>query len=1041
VLPFSKRKHIKRLITLLLVLSCYGRSSAQEVLHFAELLTEKNGLNDVVINDLITDNEGLLWIGTENGLNRLINGKYELFHEFSRINQTAGHSTTYLFVDSKSRLWVGDRLKGISVLNPKTGKSHLIRNAGPNSVFEGKEVLEIKEAQDSSIWALVFPNIFLHFSPDLDLINSYKFTSNSSLAEVSQVKTFDLLSNHQLIFPTISNGVFTLDGNTGKISHEEWLSKFYPEAGYFPTICKVAEGKYFAAIDKSHVLIDYDSKQIRLLANTGINPYTRTSCQIRDGYFWLVNFPIVRQYSIEGELIKDYTIQLPREFSYLQFNYKKSWIDESSIIWIGSDQGILKVDLKKQAFKVCNTSTKQDNRHLSGNYIRYLKTNKSGKLIISYVGETSYDELEVNRSAANNITFSAQSYSYPELQTPQHIATGIRVNAIHESEKWGVFSSSYSGLFLRKKGKNYSERITLKSETYKNLDNSIWAFHPIDEDHFILATRQFGLGYFDYPNKSIGIAEVQVTNAKWNKSAYIWDLFTDSQKRTWVLSSNGLFLVLSIDKNKISLRKILELHDYSIWSMTETKDHEFWVGSIEQGLFNLDKDGNFLKNLNYQNNLKSMTVCSVIMDDNDNLWVSAPNGLYTIDCKTKNIIRHFSHRDGLISEGFNYRTATKDQFGNLYFGTKNGLIYFNPSRLLDTIKDRNYSSNILIHAINKSELFEKIGISTTIQLGPEKRNLFIEPTLTDYTQPIENQYVYTLEGYDNEWYTQKSATPSIRYSNLPPGDYQLKIHGINASGNETKNEISIPITVKPFFYESSWFLALILIFSISLISWIVAIQIRANKNQRRMLESQMDSLRAQMNPHFFFNALNSIQDFIFHKDREKAADFMSGFAKLLRSILQASGRKYISLNDEEALLKQYLNLEALRFEGLLEWSIDIDPSISKSSTYIPTMLIQPIIENAIKHGLAPLKKDMILQIRFYRFNQFLACEVQDNGVGRAAAAKMNAHESKGLWLIEKRLRLLNMNIGVLKPLVIEDLVDENQQAKGTRVRLILNTIS
>jgi len=605
----------------------------------------------------------------------------------------------------------------------------------------------------------------------------------------------------------------------------------------------------------------------------------------------------------------------------------------------------------------------------------------------------------------------------------------------------GVFSRSYTGLFIQKKGTKNSERIKLKSETNKNLANSIWAFHPINVDRFLLATRQFGLGFFDYPNKSIGIAEVEVTNAKWNKSSYIWDLFTDSQNRTWVLSSSGLFLILNIDQDHIRLRKIVELQDYSIWSMTETKNHELWVGSIEQGVFNLDKDGNFLKNLNYLSNLKSMSVCSVIIDDKDNLWVSAPNGLYTIDCTTKKVIRHYSHRDGLISEGFNYRSATKDKFGNLYFGTKNGIIYFDPSRLLDENKNQDYSSNILIHTINSTELFDFFGVSSTIQLGPEKRNLFIEPTLSDYTYPTENQYVFTLEGYDNEWYTQKSAMPNIRYTNLPPGDYQLKVYGINASGNKTLNEINIPITVKPYFYESSWFLALILIFSISLISWIVAIQIRANKNQRRMLESQMDSLRAQMNPHFFFNALNSIQDYIFHKDREKAADFMSGFAKLLRSILQASGRKYISLSDEEALLKQYLNLEALRFEGLLEWNISIDPSISKSSIYIPTMLIQPIIENAIKHGLAPKKKDMILKIRFYRFKQFLACEVEDNGVGRAAAAKMNAHESKGLWLIEKRLRLLNMNIGDLKPLVIEDLVDENHQAKGTRIRLILNTIS
>lgn len=202
------------------------------------------------------------------------------------------------------------------------------------------------------------------------------------------------------------------------------------------------------------------------------------------------------------------------------------------------------------------------------------------------------------------------------------------------------------------------------------------------------------------------------------------------------------------------------------------------------------------------------------------------------------------------------------------------------------------------------------------------------------------------------------------------------------------------------------------------------------------LESKM--LRAQINPHFIFNALSAIQHFIITNDKKSALKFLSKFSSLLRQVLESSINVNMLLKDEIELIKIYLELEALRFSDGFEYDVSVDERLDIYMYEIPTLLIQPFIENSIIHGLLPKKNNRKLNIHFADNDQSIKCIVEDNGVGRKKSAELNKEQpnkqkSRGISLTEKRLSLLADNYDFHTHISYNDLIDDNGSALGTRV--------
>jgi LytS/YehU family sensor histidine kinase len=205
------------------------------------------------------------------------------------------------------------------------------------------------------------------------------------------------------------------------------------------------------------------------------------------------------------------------------------------------------------------------------------------------------------------------------------------------------------------------------------------------------------------------------------------------------------------------------------------------------------------------------------------------------------------------------------------------------------------------------------------------------------------------------------------------------------------------------------------------------------------------ALRAQMNPHFIFNSLNSIQECIVKEKVEDAHKYLSRFSMLLRMVIDYSERSFISLEDEIKFLKLYLGLESLRFGESFSYEIFISPEVDEEETIVPSLLIQPFVENAIWHGLLHKNGKRELKISFInRNNEQLVCVVEDNGIGRVKSAKIKSskldaqsHESKGMRISQERIDLLRLQTHLNPEIVIEDLYDEYNNAAGTRVSVAL----
>ncbi len=245
---------------------------------------------------------------------------------------------------------------------------------------------------------------------------------------------------------------------------------------------------------------------------------------------------------------------------------------------------------------------------------------------------------------------------------------------------------------------------------------------------------------------------------------------------------------------------------------------------------------------------------------------------------------------------------------------------------------------------------------------------------------------------------------------------------------------------------------------ISLVAWLIVNTLRQRlKNQKliaakneeikitRLKEElgvlEMKALRSQMNPHFLFNCMNSINRMILSGDNDHASRYLTKFSKLVRLMLENSENPRVSLQDELEMLTAYIDLEAIRFKGKIDYTIKVNDEVDKENTFIPSMLLQPFVENAIWHGLMHLDKTGHLSISIHEKDNFLHCHIVDNGIGREASMKLTTHakakkKSLGIKLTEQRLRLLSQT-KVKELIKIIDLKDEENRAAGTQVNILI----
>ncbi|RMF21257.1 MAG: hypothetical protein D6765_15780, partial [Bacteroidetes bacterium] len=438
-------------------------------------------------------------------------------------------------------------------------------------------------------------------------------------------------------------------------------------------------------------------------------------------------------------------------------------------------------------------------------------------------------------------------------------------------------------------------------------------------------------------------------------------------------------------------------------------------------------------------------LAGLLLDAAGRLWLSSNKGLWRYDPPSGELLQ-YDEADGLQGLEFNFWAAEAPFPGCFVFGGVSGLNFFNPLELeARTPPARPVITSILLNDVLPPGPFTRTEATApsairALHLPYRYNTLSVHFAALEFSQPAACRFRYRMEGLDEDW-VEAGTHNFARYPNLREGRYRFLVDATNSDGRWSGRPAVLELSVAPPWWRTPLFYlgCLLLVGTLAYGAYRIRIaQIRKEAAFKlRQAETQTAILRLQMNPHFLFNSMNSINSYLLKKDVATASDYLGRFARLMRKILKFAAKDYISVSEEIEILEEYLRTEMMRFEKKFEFEFDLDENLDPDEVLLPTMLLQPFVENAVWHGLTRKEGMGRIRIRFGIDNGQLVCEVEDNGVGRARAqAGGKKHESRALDITRSRLQLLEERHGKPAELQIEDLMKDGQPA-GTRVRVRL----
>jgi ligand-binding sensor domain-containing protein len=503
---------------------------------------------------------------------------------------------------------------------------------------------------------------------------------------------------------------------------------------------------------------------------------------------------------------------------------------------------------------------------------------------------------------------------------------------------------------------------------------------------------------------------------------------------TYIGTLNGLYMMAGKGP-PVFFGKDIPFLRKRIATIVESREGVLWIAPYDDaGIIGI-KNGRVVARIGQQQGLTS-DICRTLTLQGDYLWVGTDKGLNRIDLRTPDYpVVQYTANDGLGSNVIN--TVFVDS-SMVYVGTPAGLSYFDESKV-------NHGSGCRLTWLDITSAGKsRIADSSRLRLPYQENNIRFDYAGIDYRSAGNITYQYRLKGLDTAWRSTKETF--LDYPTLPAGNYVCEIVAINKFHVRSSPLLLHFIVAAPF-WETRWFDGVVLVLMI-LLTWLLVslrikrLRLRQHEEKqlaRKMSELEHMALRAQMNPHFIFNCLNSIQHYIFEQDILAANKYISGFSRLIRATLQNSSRSFIPLAEEIGYLSTYLSLEKLRFKEKMNYSIDCAANIDPNGIMIPPMLIQPYVENSMRHGLRhKIEGNGFIRIDISLSSDELFVMIEDNGIGRERAARFKTpehieYQSKGISLTADRIGLMNSIYGEGIGVEIIDLRDEGGQPVGTRV--------
>lgn len=527
-------------------------------------------------------------------------------------------------------------------------------------------------------------------------------------------------------------------------------------------------------------------------------------------------------------------------------------------------------------------------------------------------------------------------------------------------------------------------------------------------------------------HKISNIVNKQIAQKYFISKADLWRTYTMKEYNNTLYMGNswGLYVFKNNIATKINYTGYAK--NSEVFQLFVDTKNKLWLAT-EDGIYTFEN--NRYKKINIGNTVGSNYCKSITEDNEGKIWCATWNGLYEIN---NEVVTNYNTTEGLGSKTCN--VVLFDSTNNqLYVGTDNGLSIINKNDLKADYKFNKLYISCYLHDTSL--------IKTGAQLAVNENNLSFYFNIPYYQGHTDLIFEYKLDSA--AW--SLSNKPSVLISNIGTGKHTLSVRAKKNGILFTKQITEFNFRIATPFYKTWWFwllAALLLQFLLYRIINYYNKKAREKKLFAQQQQAEYASLKQQaftslMNPHFIFNALNSVQYYVNRQDRQSANKYLSDFATLIRKNFDAAQKSFVSLEEELETIRMYLALEKMRFTDKFDYEILLSAEAEEEEWMLPSMVLQPFLENAILHGLMPLQTKGLLQIHASVKQQTLVISITDNGVGvqKSKLYKTNKkHVSRGMQLIAERLEMLS-NLSKERIEFSITAADAGAENEGTKVML------
>jgi ligand-binding sensor domain-containing protein len=701
--------------------------------------------------------------------------------------------------------------------------------------------------------------------------------------------------------------------------------------------------------------------------------------------------------------------------SLSQYLVQELFLDQSNTLWVSVyNRGVDYASFHRNRF---------DNpaKHLA-----------NPAFLVSALAEDKYGRIWCNVTRQGLFVYdkegkSAKKYEVSKQQGAQSLSGEVQLlYADNQGDIW-VISSNRLYLFIPETDQ-FSQIGNVPSSSEYNIVQ-------VKDKHYLSTVNKLMEVYPKNDFREEGMREVFLDGIK--PDEYVKIISIPSADALYVHSNDSIKEFLPRGENLILGQKLA--FPYFIYDVSSQRNNEEVLINTNAGVFIWYPKSFQLSKLP-AGGLRFREGCScATFDDSGRIWAALGTNIERLDPKGPASLT-FYPEDGISAGSFQLGVCLSASDGKLWFGGGNGLAVFLP----DDVIPYPYppSPHLASFAVNsipyKGNLY--FDEAEYLEFAYNENNFSLELRAAGYHLPRLSRIRYRLLGYDDAWQIAENGA-TIRYNQLPPKKYYLELIAINANGIESEPKV-LCLIIHPPFWQRWWFVLLVFVALVSFGYAIYAYRLNQLKKEwgfrQKNLISEMKALRAQMNPHFIFNALNSIKALVLRQENQKADHALGRFADLMRQMLDNSSQETVPLEREIEFLEHYLAVEAMRFNQPFDWSIMVAEDVDDYEVQIPTMILQPFVENAIVHGIMPKPEGGKLVIDIAQDGPSLRCRIEDDGIGRAAAAKRKSsaakhHQSQGIAITLERLALYDQKNGLCSSCQTNDLFGADGQPAGTQV--------